>query len=178
MKRPHPFCSETSAPEVLQPQGKCHGRRGLCLAVLSHVEGTGGRSLSLTLHNYALKSSQEFPYSMIARWKSTPLLPALKTTPLLLPLLLFICFPSMGEPADEGSVPCWDCQAMDTQLSSLALFLLRFSGFVSPKCQGRLSPQLMEHPPVTGSVTNCAHRVPSALGSVPLKSEYSPAEHT
>lgn len=106
MKRPHPFCSETSALEVLQPQGKCHGRRGLCLAVLSHVEGTGGRSLSLTLHNYALKSSQEFPYSMTARWKSTPLLPALKTTPLLLPLLLFICFPSTGEPADEGPVPC------------------------------------------------------------------------
>lgn len=85
---------------------------------------------SLTLHNCTLKSLQEFPDLMTARWKSTPLLPALKTCPLLLPLLLLICFPSTREPADEGSVPCLVFQVMEIQLLPSAPFLLRFSGFV------------------------------------------------
>lgn len=98
------------------------------------MEDTGGRSLSLTLHNYTLKSLQEFPYLMTARWKSTPLLPALKTTALRLPLLLLICFSSTGEPADEGSVLCLVFQVMEARLLPSAPFLLRFSGFVFPKC--------------------------------------------
>lgn len=140
IKRPHPFCSEVPVPKVLQPLGKCHGRRELCLAEFPHIEDTRGKSLSLTLHNSTLHSLQEFPYLMTARWKSTPLLPALKTSPLLLPLLLLIYFPSAEEPADEGSVPCLVLQVMETWLLSSAPFLLRFSGFVFPEFQGKLSP--------------------------------------